>query len=82
MRDSDGVRDRAARLRALALKAEDDGKLLLAAEIRRLAAEARDQADEMDRREDLVQHEQSAHEPEHQQPAQQQQQPQSEGDKE
>jgi hypothetical protein len=51
MRDSDKLRDRAARLLALALKAREDDKLLLSEEITKLAIEASDQADEMDRRE-------------------------------
>jgi hypothetical protein len=51
MRVSDRLRDRAARLRALATKAREEGKVTLAPEITRLAAEASDQADEMDRRE-------------------------------
>ena len=50
MRDSDRLRDRAARLLALALKAREDDKLLLSEEIIKLATEASDQADEMDRR--------------------------------
>jgi hypothetical protein len=69
MRDSDRLRDRAARLRALAAKASEEGKLQLSYEITKLATEASDQADEMDRRE--VQH---------QPPAQRQQLP-SEGEK-
>jgi len=73
MRDSDRLRDRAARLLALALKAREDDKLLLSEEIIKLATEASDQADETDRRDLQVQHQQ----PEHQQPAQQQQQPRS-----
>jgi len=72
MRDSDRLRDRAARLLALALKAREDDKLLLSEEIIKLATEASDQADEMDRRDLQVQHQQPAH----QQPAQQQQQQQ------
>jgi hypothetical protein len=73
MRDSDRLRDRAARLFALALKAREDDKFLLSNEITKLAIEASDQADEMDRRE--VQHQQPAHhQPAHHQPAQQQQQ--------
>jgi hypothetical protein len=59
MGDSDRVRDRATRLFALALKAREDGKLLLAEEITRLAIEASDHADEMDR--DEVQHQQPVH---------------------
>jgi len=74
MRDSDRLRDRAARLLALALKAREDDKLLLSEEIIKLATEASDQADEMDRRDLQVQHQQQ---PAHQQPAQQQQQPRS-----
>jgi len=72
MRDSDRLRDRAARLLALALKAREDDKLLMSEEIIKLATEASDQADEMDRRDLQVQHQQPAH----QQPAQQQQQQQ------
>jgi hypothetical protein len=85
MRDSNTLRDRAARLLALALEARDDGKFLLSEEITKLAIEASDQADEMDRRE--VQHQQAT--PHRQsaphQPAQQQQQlrpsPEKETDK-
>jgi hypothetical protein len=69
------LRDRAARLLALALQAREDGKLLLPEEIIKLAAEASDQADEMDRRDLQVQHQQPAH---HQPAQQQQQQPPSE----
>jgi len=54
MRGSDSLRDRAARLLALALKARESGKSLLSEEITKLAIEASDQADEMDRGE--VQH--------------------------
>jgi hypothetical protein len=50
MRDSDKLRDRAARLFALAVEAREDGKFLLANEISMLAAGARDHADDMDRR--------------------------------
>jgi hypothetical protein len=57
MRVSDRLRDRAARLRALAIKARDQGKPSLPAEITRLVTELSDQADDMDRRE--------GHEPEH-----------------
>ena len=49
MPDSDRLRDRAARLFALALHAREGGKLLLSEEIIKLATEARDKADEMDR---------------------------------
>ena len=77
MRDSDRLRDRATRLLALALKAREDGKLLLAEEIIKLATEASDQADEMDQREVQTQRQH----PQHQQPAQQQQQPRPEGEK-
>ena len=61
MRDSDRLRDRAARLLALALKAREDDKLLLSEEIIKLATEASDQADDMDRRDLQVQHQQPAH---------------------
>jgi hypothetical protein len=77
MRDSDRLRDRATRLLALALKAREGSKHLLAEEIIKLATEASDQADEMDQREVQTQRQQ----PEHQQPAQQQQQPRPEGEK-
>jgi hypothetical protein len=49
MRVSDRLRDRATRLRVLATEARDEGKVALAAEITRLAAEPSDQADSMDR---------------------------------
>jgi hypothetical protein len=79
MREPDTLRERAAQLRALAIKAREDGKPLLAAEITKLAIETSDQADEMDRHE--VQH-QPAQPAQHHQPAQQQQQPpSSEADK-
>jgi hypothetical protein len=81
MPDSDRLRDRAARLLALAVKAGEDGKTLLSFELTRLATEASDQADEMDRRDLQVQHQQFAHEQPTEQPAQLQQQPQSEGEK-
>ena len=84
MRDSDRLRDRAARLLALALKAREDGKDQLSEQITKLAMEASDQADEMDQRE-VQTRQQSAHprqQPTSEQPAQQQQQPQSEGEKE
>jgi hypothetical protein len=42
------LRDRAARLRELAIKAREEGKALLSNEIADLAIEASDQADEMD----------------------------------
>jgi len=58
MHDSDRLRDRATQLLALARKARDDGKVV-ADELTRLATEASDHADELDRRE--VQHQQSAH---------------------
>ena len=51
-------RDRATQLLALARKARDDGKVV-ADELTRLATEASDHADELDRRE--AQHQQSAH---------------------
>ena len=81
MSDSDRLRDRAARLLALALKAEEDGKTHLSFELTQLATEASDQADEMDRRVLQDQHPQLAHEQPTEQPAQQQQQPRPEGDK-
>jgi hypothetical protein len=74
MRGSDSLRDRAARLLALALKARESGKSLLSEEITKLAIEASNQADEMDRGE--VQHPPPAHQPAQHQPAQQQQQQQ------
>ena len=75
MRGSDSLRDRAARLFALAMRAQEDGKLLLAEEITKLAIEASDRADEMDQSE--VQHQQPGHsQPPPDEPAQQQQQPQ------
>jgi hypothetical protein len=82
MRGSDSLRDRAARLLALALKARENGKVLLSEEITKLAIEASDKADEMDR--DEVQHQQPAHQhpSAHRQPAQQQQQQQPSSDKE
>ena len=49
MRVSDRLRDRVARLRELAIKAREEGKVALAAEIIRLAAEPSDQADAWDR---------------------------------
>ena len=49
MPDSDRLRDRAARLLALALQAREGGKLFLSEEMIKLATEARDKADEMDR---------------------------------
>jgi len=49
MRVSDRLRDRAAQLRALAIKARDKGNAALAAEITRIASETSDQADSMDR---------------------------------
>ena len=49
MPDSDRLRDRAARLLALALQAREGGKLFLSEEMIKLATEACDQADEMDR---------------------------------
>jgi hypothetical protein len=49
MREPDTLRERAAQLRALAIKAREDGKPLLADEITRLVVELSDQADAMDR---------------------------------
>ena len=46
MRDSDRLRDRAARLLALALNAREKGKALLSEENTKLAIEASDKADE------------------------------------
>ena len=48
MRDSDMLRDRAAQLRTMAIKAREDGKPLLAEEITKLVIELSDQADAMD----------------------------------
>jgi hypothetical protein len=50
MDDSDRLRDRAIQLHALARKAHQEGRAV-AEELTRLATEASDQADEMDRRE-------------------------------
>jgi hypothetical protein len=52
MRDSDMLRDRAAQLRAMAIKAREDGKPLVADEITKLVIELSDQADAMDRGEE------------------------------
>jgi hypothetical protein len=82
MRDSDTLRERAAQLRALALKARQEGKALLSDEITKLAIEASDKADEMDRGEVQMQHQQSAHQQPEQPVQQQQQLPQPEGEKE
>ena len=49
MQDPDKLRDRAARLRALAIKAREEGKPLLADEITRLVSEISEQADEVER---------------------------------
>jgi hypothetical protein len=49
MRELDTLRDRAAQLRALAIKACEDGKPLLADEITRLVIELSEQADASDR---------------------------------
>ena len=49
MPDSDRLRDRAARLLALALQPREGGKLFLSKEMIKLAIEACDQAEEMDR---------------------------------
>ena len=49
MREPGKLRDRAAQLRALAVKAREDGKPLLADEITRLVVELSDQADALDR---------------------------------
>jgi hypothetical protein len=78
MRDSDRLRDRAARLFALALKAREDDKFLLSDEITKLAIEASDQADDMDQRE--VQQQPAHHQPAQHPPAQQQQQQQPSSD--
>ena len=75
MRDSDRLRDRAARLRVLADQANEEGKTLLSFELTRLANEASEQADEMDERNIPTPHQPP------EQPAQQQQQPQPEDEK-
>jgi hypothetical protein len=49
MRDSDTLRERAAQLRALSIKAREDGKPLLADEITNLVIELSDQAEALDR---------------------------------
>ena len=49
MREMDTLRERAAQLRALAIKARQDGKPLLADEITRLVIELSYQADALDR---------------------------------
>src|SRR5262249_47725248 len=49
MREQDKLRERAAQLRALAIKAREDGKPLLADEITKLVIELSDQADALDR---------------------------------
>jgi hypothetical protein len=49
MRASDMLRNRAAQLRAMAIKAREDGKPLLADEITKLVIELSDQAAAMDR---------------------------------
>jgi hypothetical protein len=46
---SDTLRERAAQLRALAIKAREDGKPVLADEITRLVVELSDQADALER---------------------------------
>ena len=51
MREQDKLRKRAAQLRALAIKAREDGKPLLADEITKLVIELSDQADALDRAE-------------------------------
>ena len=51
MREPDRLRERAAQLRALAIKAREDGKPLLADEITKLVIELSDQADALDRAE-------------------------------
>ena len=51
MREQDKLRERAAQLRALAIKAREDGKPLLADEITKLVIELSDQADALDRAE-------------------------------
>ena len=48
MRVSDSLRDRAERLRALAVRAREDGNVALSDEITRLAAESSNHAEEMD----------------------------------
>ena len=49
MRASDMLRNRAAQLRAMAIKAREDGKPVLADEITRLVVELSDQADALER---------------------------------
>jgi hypothetical protein len=49
MREPDKLRERAAQLRALAIKAREDGKPLLADEITKLVIELSDQADALNR---------------------------------
>jgi len=51
MREQDKLRERAAQLRALAIKAREDGKPLLADEMTKLVIELSDQADALDRAE-------------------------------
>ena len=48
MREQDKLREPAAQLRALAIKAREDGKPLLADEITKLVIELTDQADALD----------------------------------
>jgi hypothetical protein len=50
MRHSDVLRDRAARLRQLAIKAREDGKPLLAQELTKIVIELSEEADDVDRR--------------------------------
>ena len=52
MREQDKLRERTAQLRALAIKAREDGKPLVADEITKLVIELSDQADAMDRGEE------------------------------
>ena len=49
MREQDKLRERTAQLRALAIKAREDGKPLLADEITNLVIELSEQADALDR---------------------------------
>jgi hypothetical protein len=49
MREPGMLRERAAQLRALAIKAREEGKPLLAEEITKLVTELSDQADALDR---------------------------------
>ena len=86
MRDSGELRARAARLRALANRAREDGKFNLAGEIEGLATEASNQADEFDRSKGAQRRhqepQQAQQQSQHQRHSQQRQQPQNKDDKE